>query len=111
MNLHPEPFEMIKSGEKTIELRLSDEKRSLIEIEDTIVFTNTKHTDKMIEVKVLKIHYFDSFDSLYSVLPLDKCGYRLSELPSAKASDMLPYYSREKQNKYGVLGIEVEGKN
>ena len=30
MNLAPSPFEMIKSGEKTIELRLYDEKRRAV---------------------------------------------------------------------------------
>ena len=30
MNLCPEPFEMIRSGKKTIELRLNDEKRKII---------------------------------------------------------------------------------
>ena len=41
MKLNPYPFEMIKSGQKTIELRLLDEKRQLIKVGDTIVFTNT----------------------------------------------------------------------
>ena len=41
MKLHPAPFEMIKSGKKTIELRLYDEKRRKIKVGDEIIFTNT----------------------------------------------------------------------
>ena len=41
MQLQPEPFSMIKSGVKTIELRLYDEKRRKIRIGDEILFTNT----------------------------------------------------------------------
>lgn len=106
MNLHPEPYEMIKSGVKTIELRLNDEKRSLVEVGDTIFFTNTQ-TENRIETIVTKLYKFKSFEELYKELPLDKCGYTEVDLPTAKASDMIAYYSIEKQDKYGVLGIEV----
>ena len=41
MKLHHAPFDMIRRGEKTIELRLYDEKRRLIEVGDRIVFTDT----------------------------------------------------------------------
>ena len=40
MKLNAYPFEMIKSGEKTIEIRLFDEKRQQIKAGDKIVFTN-----------------------------------------------------------------------
>jgi len=40
MRLHNGPFQLIKSGTKTIELRLNDEKRSLIRENDTIEFEN-----------------------------------------------------------------------
>ena len=38
MRLHNEPFELIKNGTKTIELRLNDEKRSVIKENDIILF-------------------------------------------------------------------------
>ncbi len=38
MLLAPKPFEMMKSGQKTIELRLYDEKRKHIQIGDRIRF-------------------------------------------------------------------------
>lgn len=41
MKLHSTPFEMIKSGKKTFELRLYDEKRQKIKVGDEIIFTNT----------------------------------------------------------------------
>ena len=64
MKLNPAPFEMIKSGQKTIELRLYDEKRQLVNIGDEIVFTNTV-TGETLQTKVLKLHRFDSFVDLY----------------------------------------------
>ncbi len=38
MHLADEPFEKIKSGEKTVEIRLYDEKRKAIKIGNGIVF-------------------------------------------------------------------------
>ena len=105
MNLKKAPFEMIKSGYKTIELRLWDEKRSLININDEIVFSCD---GKKSTVKVLALHRFENFDELYRSLDLLKCGYLPEELKTAKADDMNIYYSTEKQEKYGVVGIEIE---
>lgn len=42
MKLNNEPFERIKNGTKTIELRLNDEKGQLLKIKDLIEFTNRK---------------------------------------------------------------------
>lgn len=107
MNLDNQPFEMIKSGEKTIELRLNDLKRSQIKMDDYIIFTNTSDQRKLI-VKVMNLYHFASFDELYLCLPLSLLGYTNDELTYAKADDMLLYYTKEQQHQYGVLGIEVK---
>ncbi len=107
MKLNPAPFEMIKSGQKTIELRLYDEKRQLIKIGDEIVFANTV-TGETLQTKVLKLHRFDSFAELYESLPLLKCGYTSDNVAMATPADMGQYYSVDEQKKYGVLGIEIK---
>ncbi len=50
MLLAPKPFEMMKSGQKTIELRLYDEKRKHIQIGDRIRFYCTENQTQTIEV-------------------------------------------------------------
>ena len=60
MQLQPSPFEMIRNGTKTIELRLYDEKRRKIRIGDTISFTNTE-SKEVLNVTVLELSVFDSF--------------------------------------------------
>ena len=42
MKLHPAPFDLIKSGRKTVEMRLNDEKRQLVRIKDCIRFVNMR---------------------------------------------------------------------
>ena len=106
MKLRPEPFAKIRSGAKTIELRLLDEKRQKIREGDVIIFTCTASGD-MIRATVKKLHRFDSFETLYKTLPLLKCGYTTADIDTAHPSDMEAYYSVEEQNKYGVVGIEL----
>lgn len=108
MKLNPEPFGLIASEKKTFELRLNDEKRRKIETGDTIVFTNTRDSSRKLSAKVVGIHRFKSFSELYKNLPLTKCGYTEKDILSAKPEDMEVYYSKEMQNKYGVIGIELK---
>lgn len=107
MNLAPEPFEQIRSGVKTIELRLYDEKRQAVSAGDTIIFTNLADNHQ-ISSKVLKLYIFDSFKELFNNLPLLKCGYTEQELDTASPDDMLAYYPKEKQERYKVVGMEIE---
>lgn len=106
MRLDPEPFRMIQSGEKTIELRLYDEKRRRISVGDAIVFTQTETGEKL-AVTVTALHVFPSFKALYRALPLTECGYTPENVGTADPGDMLAYYSSEQQRHYGVVGIGV----
>ena len=107
MRLHPEPFDAIKNGSKTIELRLNDEKRRLITIGDTIVFFCTED-ERCLQVKVINLFAFKTFADLYNTLPLEKCGYRKENLASASFHDMYQYYTLEQEKCHGVLGIEIQ---
>ena len=106
MNLVPSAFKKIANGDKTIELRLNDEKRKRINVGDTIGFNCNENND-IITAKVKQLHKFADFKSLYNALPLDKCGYAESGLHTAHHTDMEQYYSTEKIKKYGALGIEL----
>ena len=104
MNLQPRPFEMIKKGIKTIEMRLYDEKRKKIKVGDIIAFTNDK-TKELLHVKVTNLFVYDSFESLYKNFTKQEIGYMDKEI--ANPTDMELYYPKEKQEKYGVLAIQI----
>ena len=106
MNLVPSAFSKIAEGSKTIELRLNDEKRQRIKVEDTVVF-NCSATKDIITAQVSKLHKFSDFEELYKTLPLEKCGYTVAELDTAHYTDMEQYYTKEQIKKYGALGIEL----
>jgi ASC-1-like (ASCH) protein len=107
MNLNPEPFEMIKREQKTIEMRLCDERRQGIRVGDRILFTHTESGEKLL-TEVIALHKFESFRELYAALPLLKCGYTEDDIDTATPDDMDVYYSKERQAAYGVIGIEIE---
>ncbi len=105
MNLRNDPFERIKSGTKTLELRLLDEKRQQIQIGDTIEFTN-RTTQEQLTAVVKKLHKFNNFEELFNSFDKVKMGYKLEEKASYK--DMEQYYPLEEQQKYGVVAIEIK---
>ena len=105
MRLHNEPFELIKSGSKTIELRLYDEKRQQIQVGDEIAFTNRINEEKLL-TKVIALHIYSSFADLYHDYDKVSLGYSKDE--DANPEDMEKYYSKEEQKKYGVVGIEIQ---
>lgn len=105
MKLQNDPFNLIKSGTKTIELRLNDLKRQKIKVGDLIEFTN-RITDEKMVVRVVDLIKFNSFSDLYKNFSKVSMGYREDE--DANPSDMELYYSLEEQEKYGVLAIKIE---
>lgn len=104
MRLHDGPFKLIQAGIKTIELRLYDEKRQQIQVGDEIEFTNRITGEKQL-TKVIAIHIYSSFVDLYRNYDKVSLGYRKDEV--AKPEDMEQYYSKEEQENYGVVGIEI----
>lgn len=105
MKLNNEPFECIKNGTKTIELRLNDEKRKLLTVGDYIEFTN-KVTNEKLLVEVIDLFKYNSFEELYKHFNKIEIGYSINE--EANPKDMENYYSKEEQEKYGVLGIKIK---
>ncbi|MBE7086572.1 MAG: RNA-binding protein [Clostridiales bacterium] len=105
MKLQPAPFMAIKSKQKTIEMRLYDEKRATIHVSDIIEFINID-TKEMLTCTVVNLYCYSSFEELYSHHDKVSIGYSAQDIANPK--DMLTYYSQAKINKYGVVGIELQ---
>ena len=100
MKLQNEPFKQIKKGTKEIEIRLNDEKRKMFKINDYIEFTNISTLEIMF-VKITNLYHFESFEKLFN-------NFDNSILGCGSYEEMYKYYSREEENKYGILGIEIK---
>lgn len=105
MRLNNEPFNKIKEGTKTVELRLLDEKRKALRVGDKIIFTNRTNNEK-IDVLVTNLFKADSFAPIYEKYSKVVMGY--NEEDDAKPEDMEEYYSKEEIKKYGCIAIEIE---
>ena len=102
MKLNNEPFTLIKAGTKVIEMRLNDEKRRKIKMYLLLqVIWILK-----IMTEVINLHNYQSFAELYKHFNKKVLGY--SDNEAADPADMNKYYSKEEQDKYGVLGIEIK---
>lgn len=108
MKLRAKPFNMIRSGQKIYELRLYDEKRQLVQVNDEIEFSCLDEDETPFVVRVVALHLFNNFGELYATLPLLKCGYTQETIDTASPDDMNQYYSVEEQVQYGVVGIEIK---
>ncbi len=105
MKLQPKLFEKIRSGTKTIESRLYDEKRRRISVGDTIEFLKEPEQQDTLAVKVVELLHYDSFDALMSsVSPHYFGGKTKKEL----LNEIYSFYAKEDEQKYGVLGIRIE---
>jgi len=107
MNLKEVYFDKIKSGEKTYEIRLNDEKRKLIKIGDIIVFKRQPEFKESIKTVVKDLFYFNSFTEMINSLPIEKVGFKGKTLKEI-VDIYHQIYSEENEKKYGVLAIKIE---
>lgn len=105
MNLNNGPYEKIDVGTKTVELRLYDEKRKLLKVNDYIEFTNRKDQRKLL-VLIEDLKVYKNFAELYK--NYDKVSMGYDEEDIANPEDMRQYYPDEEQEKYGVIAIKIK---
>ena len=104
MNLQDKYFDFIKNGTKRIELRLNDEKRQQIKIGDSIEFSNEK--DKFI-AKVIGLLEYQDFKTLFNDFGIEILADK-TMTKEELLGILSEFYTPEKQEKFGVLGIRVE---
>ena len=100
--------ELILQGKKKIELRLYDEKRQALRLGDTIVFSELPHGREQIQVKVIALLLYPTFNALLRDLPLSLLGYSTDVDWRELAKSMYTHYTKEEELKDGVVGIRIE---
>lgn len=107
MKLYDGPFDLMKSGRKTIEVRCNDEKRRAISEGDTILFRRYTNPEDKLLTRVVALHSFPTFRELYAAFPMDKFGVS-DQTPDSMAAAVGKIYTQEQQAKYGALAITLE---
>ncbi|MFB6246347.1 MAG: ASCH domain-containing protein [Candidatus Pacearchaeota archaeon] len=107
MKLVKDPFRRVQRGEKVIEVRLYDEQRQKVEIGDEIEILNYHNREESVLVEVIGLSRFRNFYDLYSAFDPSKFGHTEGTKPEEQAENDRQHYSREDEEKYGVLGIHI----
>ena len=105
MNVKTKYYNLLKSGEKTIELRLFDEKRQKIKIGDEITFFNLSNPEDNFKAVVLNLHRAESFTKLCEIITPAQAGF-FSEKELIEVLE--EFYTPAAQEKFGVVGIEIK---
>lgn len=107
LKLQPEYYNYILNGTKRIELRLYDEKRRLINIGDTIKVLKEPNLDESFTVKVIGLLRYDSFSNIFNDFDISILADK-SMTKESLINDLEKFYTKEKQEQYGILGIRIE---
>lgn len=107
MKLQPKYFNYMKNGTKRIEIRLYDEKRKELKIGDEIIFQKEPTLNEEIQAIIVDLIIKKSFKDIMQELDVSEYSDK-SESEEELLKDLRKYYSNEKEEKYGVVGIKVE---
>lgn len=107
MKLNSEMFDKVKSGQKTFEVRLLDEKRQKIGVGDTIIFKRQPDLIDGVVVKVVEAKVFPNFEQMAMTLSLANVGFENKD-----ARQVVRYYrkiyTKQDEEKYGVIAFKIE---
>jgi ASC-1-like (ASCH) protein len=107
MKLLEDPFIKIASGEKTIEIRLFDEKRQQLNVGDIIEFSKLPQLEDKVQVKITALLRYSSFQDLIHDFNMGYYGYPEDYPINDFLNSIYKIYSPEQEKKYGVLGIKI----
>ncbi|MCX6808842.1 MAG: ASCH domain-containing protein [Candidatus Berkelbacteria bacterium] len=102
MKLLAGPFEAILTDQKSVEVRLNDEKRREIKVGDLIQFSLEPELKQSVTVKVTELLQYHTFYELH-----DACGADCFRNKTKEEFESIIFsiYSKEQESRYGVLGI------
>ncbi len=107
MKLQPKCYNYMLFGTKRIELRLFDEKRQEIKVGDKIKFLKEPELIESFEAVVTELLNYNNFDNLFAEYPIEMLADQ--EMTKEELKLVLEeFYTPQKQNTYGVLGIKIE---
>ena len=105
MSVRHKYFEMIKSGQKDIELRAYDDKRRKVKIGDKFLLFDAENPSEYIICEVLNMHVAPDFESLFKTIDIKRSGFHdLDELVNV----VTKFVSREELVREQIVGMEIK---
>jgi ASC-1-like (ASCH) protein len=103
LRLHNEPFQKIKEGKKSVEIRLFDAKRRILNIGDELVITNRTNLESLHIIIQDLVHAKNFRDLIAKVTPEAQGNRTLEEA----LDELAQYYTADQEQQYGVIGIKL----
>ncbi len=100
-------FYGIKESKQVIEVRLYDEKRRTLHLGDIITFSLLPELKETIQTEVIGLLPYKSLEELFININLEHWNARNWTVEQC-VEQCRKYYSREEEEKYGVLGIRIK---
>lgn len=105
MSVRHKYFELIKSGQKDIELRAYDEKRRKMKAGDKFLLFDAENPDQSIICEILNMHVAPDFESLFKKIDIKRSGFKdMTELMDT----ITKFVSREELAREQVVGMEIK---
>ena len=105
MSVRHKYFEMIKSGQKDIELRAYDAKRQKMKAGDKFLLFDAENPDQSIICEILNMHVAPDFESLFKKIDIKRSGFKdMTELMDT----ITKFVSREELAREQVVGMEIK---
>ena len=106
-HLDEDVLEVVKKGIKNVEVRVYDEKRRKMKIGDEIVFLKRPLEEEKIVTRIVDLKVFKDFNELVNNYDIKRLY--LDTFSKEEFINLLGrFYSKEEQEKYGVVAIEFE---
>lgn len=106
MKLDEKYYNYILNGTKEYEIRLNDKKRKLLKKGDFIKFYSTFNEEDYFISQVEDLIYFDNFKEVVDSIDMKMLSDK-NESPGEFINTLDHFYSKEKQEKYGVVAIKL----
>ena len=107
LNLNPIYFELIKSGEKTLEGRLNDEKRKGFKVGDKITFYKEPEKSETLNAIILDKFLFNNFEEMAEKLNKKDLGFN-NKSNKEMIETYRNIYTQTDENKYGVVIFKIK---
>lgn len=122
MHLSDDMFEAVASGKKNVEVRLFDEKRKLIDIDDYIEFIKSGDENQRVLRRVTNLYVFEDFKELFEReeyigdrkwrkslrFSPEEVGSPAGSTAADMVKAMQKYYDKKQVKKYGVMAFRLE---
>jgi ASC-1-like (ASCH) protein len=102
MKLHPEPFEKMKSGEKTEEYRIYDAKRRALEVGDFIRFRKRPDLEDVLLMEITSISIYPGFEKMY-----EESEWKSEGTQEEFLKGMREFYSEQEEKENGAITISM----